>query len=145
MTASGGKAAAHCPHDRAEARKRQGISGGFPGAFVQAQCVSCGRGLGGSIPLAHFPPGVQDYLSYWTRTPAPGKRRKDFLERYRRPDWKALRRQVFARDGCQCVLCGETATDVDHLTYERFGEERLEDLRALCSGCHMTVTEGRLG
>ena len=40
-------------------------------------------------------------------------------------------RPTCANDGCT-----NEATDVHHLTYERLGKERLDDLQALCRKCH---------
>ena len=47
------------------------------------------------------------------------------------------RKQVLRRAGWRCETCGRRAPlDVHHLTYERFGNELLGDLRALCRECH---------
>jgi 5-methylcytosine-specific restriction endonuclease McrA len=40
------------------------------------------------------------------------------------------------RDNWTCRECGEPATEVAHLTYERFGEERDEDVVASCKECN---------
>jgi len=47
--------------------------------------------------------------------------------------------------GHQCRLCPNEATpdsplEVHHRTYANFGNERVEDLTALCSACHREVT-----
>ena len=92
------------------------------------------------------------------------KRRARFKARLNRADWKALRQDVFARDGYRCtalvglirapglpvgyVRCDhtdETRTGkglvCDHLTYRRFGHELLDDLRTLCRACDRVTTK----
>ena len=54
--------------------------------------------------------------------------------------WQATkRRKLSSVDWC-CENCGAewgmTALDVHHLTYERLGREKDEDLRVLCRACH---------
>jgi 5-methylcytosine-specific restriction endonuclease McrA len=53
------------------------------------------------------------------------------------PGWERLRRAVLNRDGGRCQLCGEPATDVDHVVSraDRGGED-MANLRALCAPCH---------
>lgn len=51
----------------------------------------------------------------------------------------ALRREVFARDGLRCVLCGSTdRLHADHI-YPRWlgGLNLLENLRTLCRSCNL--------
>lgn len=57
--------------------------------------------------------------------------------------WLLIRKQVLERDCHQCTECG-SAEDlhVHHLTYENEGNEKLEDLVALCSSCHGKVKNG---
>lgn len=51
--------------------------------------------------------------------------------------WQATRRAYFASDRPQKCICGETENlQLHHITYERVGAERLDDLRVLCAGCH---------
>ena len=51
-------------------------------------------------------------------------------------EWRERRNAVMERDGWKCVVCGEEAQDVHHLTYERIFKEKLEDLIAVCRSCH---------
>lgn len=44
-------------------------------------------------------------------------------------------------DGHICQVCGSTATDVHHLTYDRFGHEDQNDLVSLCRRCHEKAEE----
>jgi 5-methylcytosine-specific restriction endonuclease McrA len=52
--------------------------------------------------------------------------------------WKARSNLARERDGRQCRDCGSKQNlNVHHLTYDRLGEERLDDLITLCRGCHL--------
>jgi len=51
-------------------------------------------------------------------------------------EWALLKRQVRERSGGKCERCGADQEATHHLTYERIGEERLEDLQAVCNACH---------
>ena len=54
------------------------------------------------------------------------------------PEWAAKRKQKLQQVGYRCQGCGsDERLEVHHLTYERFGHERLEDLQVLCHLCHM--------
>lgn len=54
--------------------------------------------------------------------------------------WRKKRAKVLARDGHKCVQCkrSDRQLHVHHLTYERYGNERLDDLVTLCERCHST-------
>jgi predicted DNA-binding transcriptional regulator AlpA len=55
--------------------------------------------------------------------------------------WRALRRQVLSEEP-RCRICGEPATEVDHIVRARGGESaNRENLQALCTACHRTKTE----
>ena len=69
----------------------------------------------------------------------PGRRRREYSRRLRQPDWQTLRAEVLVRDGWTCRTCGDEATEVHHLTYERFWNERLEDLIAVCRDCNQAA------
>lgn len=51
--------------------------------------------------------------------------------------WQRKRRAVLRRAGYRCERCGWAGPlDIHHLTYARFGNEELSDLKALCRECH---------
>lgn len=53
--------------------------------------------------------------------------------------WPAIRAVVLHRDGYRCYLCGDQATEVDHLwPRARGGSDRLSNLRASCRVCNAT-------
>ena len=62
--------------------------------------------------------------------------------------WSRLRLRILRRDGYQCYVCGDLATEVDHLVP---GDNHDPDnLSAICRPCHMSksgheggITQGR--
>lgn len=51
-----------------------------------------------------------------------------------------LKTDLLERD-CRCYVCGiGTALELHHLTYERYGNEALDDCILLCERCHVKVT-----
>lgn len=81
----------------------------------------------------------------WAQT---GQRLKDERER-RMPTWgeyqaylgssawQDVRRLVIASFDGRCATCNASdALEVHHRTYERVGDERMDDLTLLCSQCH---------
>ena len=59
---------------------------------------------------------------------------------YRSSKWLRKSRECRARAGHLCCFCGLPAEHTHHMTYEHAGEERDEELRALCHICHDAVT-----
>lgn len=55
--------------------------------------------------------------------------------------WRKKADACLERDGFVCQVCGGRATDVHHLTYDRFGHEDLSDLVSLCRKCHSKAEE----
>lgn len=54
--------------------------------------------------------------------------------------WQELRASVMSRSQGQCELCEErSADDVHHLTYQSIGNEKLEELIAVCRECHSAI------
>lgn len=51
-------------------------------------------------------------------------------------DWRLKADERLKLDGGVCCVCGKKATDVHHLTYDNFRNERMEDLVSLCRQCH---------
>ena len=57
--------------------------------------------------------------------------------------WQRVRRAALSHAGYRCARCQARSNprariylEVHHLTYERLGRERLEDLEVLCTNCH---------
>ncbi len=55
--------------------------------------------------------------------------------------WRDKANQRLAMDNHICQVCGETASDVHHLTYDRFGNEEMSDVVSLCRKCHQKAEE----
>lgn len=56
------------------------------------------------------------------------------------PQWRAIKRRYREERPWLCNLCGsEESLHMHHRTYERVGQESLDDLMPLCDGCHQTV------
>jgi hypothetical protein len=70
------------------------------------------------------------------RLPAPPMGWVQYHARFRRADWRMLRRRKL-QDHPFCAACHAVEhLDVHHNTYKRFGRERLDDLTVFCRGCH---------
>lgn len=50
--------------------------------------------------------------------------------------WQDKRAQCIAHHGDKCIKCGDFPVDIHHLTYERLGDELMEDIIPLCRECH---------
>lgn len=60
-------------------------------------------------------------------------------------DWNTKRKSRLAKDNYQCAICGTGKNlSVHHITYERLGSERLDDLITLCKDCHKQVHKNDL-
>src|SRR4051812_29396088 len=56
------------------------------------------------------------------------------------PNWNVHKSAALARHGRKCQACGSRINlDVHHVTYQRFGDEDLDDLRVLCRAHHELV------
>jgi hypothetical protein len=73
----------------------------------------------------------------------------DYAAYLQSPHWLRLRELVLRRDQYKCRRCGSSYHWADsnsqdvlhchHMTYDRRGEERLDDLVTLCARCHKLV------
>lgn len=68
----------------------------------------------------------------------PLRYQKGYVDYLKSEKWKELRLEVLKRDDFLCRKCTtEKACHVHHLTYERLGREKLEDLISICFDCHI--------
>ncbi len=61
--------------------------------------------------------------------------------------WQKMRRAKLKETGGHCERCGCSELtgerlEIHHLTYERLGNERREDLKVVCQACHV-VEDGK--
>ena len=85
----------------------------------EAALAECNKRItSGYSPLGKEHPKVNDYMES--------------------EEWDEKRRETLRRAGYCCRHCGITGVplDVHHETYERYGDEKLSDLTALCRDCH---------
>ena len=63
--------------------------------------------------------------------------------------WVEKRKQILKRangkcEGCGAIVIDDSALDIHHITYERVGgNERMDDLQALCYSCHQKADRKR--
>ena len=55
--------------------------------------------------------------------------------------WRSKADKRLKLDNHICCVCDKEATDVHHLTYERFRNENMDDLVSLCRRCHEKAEE----
>lgn len=61
----------------------------------------------------------------------------NYQEYLKSPAWKTKREEKFKLVGRRCQVCNRAyRLEVHHRTYERIGNEDLNDLTVLCSTCH---------
>ena len=54
--------------------------------------------------------------------------------------WQDKRKQRLAIDDFKCQMCGNKENlEVHHVTYDRLGNESMDDLITLCERCHTKV------
>lgn len=55
--------------------------------------------------------------------------------------WRTTRTLALRRDGRLCVLCGQAATEVDHIKPIALGGSwSLDNAQSLCGSCHLLKT-----
>lgn len=77
------------------------------------------------------------------------KKKKDFVpyqDYIKSSDWKKQSKRRMAIDDFKCQRCG-TAKNlvVHHITYDRLGNEKMEDLITLCRKCHEEIHKNDFG
>lgn len=125
---------------------------------LREQCFNCGKLLPGKAmsfksvdqeKLLFFNESVQfnrnEEINF-LRSDFEKKKKYNFSLRYQKgyvdylksEKWKRLRLEVMKRDSFLCQKCKtERACHVHHLTYERLGREKMEDLVSICLNCHI--------
>ena len=91
-------------------------------------------------------PGSDSLFPWEGKQPSPGPLPSSYEARMSRPDWmEYYRPRILKRAGGCCEACGgkTRCLEVHHLTYERLGRERDEDLQAVCRPCHPRADEIR--
>jgi len=64
--------------------------------------------------------------------------RRRYLDYMKSFLWQVKRQQRLEKDNHHCRRCySTTQLTIHHLTYDRFGNEDLDDLITLCEPCHV--------
>lgn len=114
------------------------------------QCQNCFKRVGRFLDSKRLADeGVDPAGVAWKKVKpsfrGPGNsKRRNYSAYIRSSAFRKLRERVLQRDNWTCRNCGEPATDAGHLNYDRFGEERLDDLIAQCSECNQEERERRI-
>lgn len=80
-------------------------------------------------------------LTLWGIGPTPDPMPMRLYGAYIRSGaWDIVRFERMRIDAYRCQICGDgTDLQVHHMTYERLGAERMDDLVTLCGFCHELV------
>lgn len=85
-----------------------------------------------------------DLFGNVTPEPTPDERYAAYINSAK---WKQRCDRAIAQAGYRCQRCGFTKysrrLEVHHLTYERLGHERDEDLQVVCHECHVAADQER--
>jgi 5-methylcytosine-specific restriction endonuclease McrA len=66
--------------------------------------------------------------------------RSAYTEYMQSPEWRSRRSLYFETHERRCKACGDAGSiQLHHKTYARLGEERDQDLVALCRRCHLNL------
>ena len=68
--------------------------------------------------------------------------KQKYREYLKSDHWKNFRIEYYKANERKCIECGSTNDlNLHHLTYERLGREKLEDVVCLCNTCHFKLHE----
>jgi hypothetical protein len=89
------------------------------------------------LRLRHRLGGTAGAATDWLRARGPEGRSGLYRAYMASPQWAERRGRTLMLAGGTCQRCGQRrATEAHHLTYDRLGRERDQDLLALCRSCH---------
>ena len=112
------------------------------------RCLICGYQVGSWLP--HASVRIEEAIDYDAvfflslmrlfmrsfRDKERLQKKHDYEKYLMSSEWAKKRMQTMDRDSWKCVICGNEADVVHHLTYERIFNESLNDLVSLCTECH---------
>lgn len=122
---------------------------------IRLQCANCGGKIGKS-PVAKFKDLDNNKLQFFSELNETSRLKEinelktyyneliktnqwrlssSYIEYLTSDRWASLRIKILKRDNYKCK-CGEEATQVHHLTYERREAELDQDLVSICRKCH---------
>jgi hypothetical protein len=66
----------------------------------------------------------------------------NYYEYIKSPEWRVRANAAKRRAGYRCQTCGSNnKLQAHHLSYDRLGDEREEDIKVLCDECHEAVSK----
>ena len=84
--------------------------------------------------------GAEVKMNAWSMMLKRNRARPLYNDYLASEEWRIKRFTVLERDGFLCQKClVRHATQVHHLSYDRVGDEALDDLVSLCGGCHTKI------
>lgn len=110
-----------------------------------AALTPLGRSDFGGLGIRSGPDSARDVLAYIAEVESRHGRTARYKRVIKSRGWRELREQAKERSGACCERCGvrgtsrskpDTTLHLHHLSYERLGKERLEDVVLLCARCH---------
>lgn len=142
-----------CPHMEREVRHR--INRDDRPVYV-SQCIKCGhtsypmkeaeaKRSGKPIPeydyeLQNRWRGAKSLAYDATRKAIKPQLKAEYEAYLKTEEWNSLRVKVFENCKGVCEVCENSpAEQVHHLTYERIGNEELDDLMGVCRPCHELI------
>ena len=85
------------------------------------------------------------YKSYTTKSKTFWSRYNAYLQS---KEWREFRQTVFKRDSGKCLLCGEKANHVHHVSYGffiKYGNSKRLECASLCKSCHEKIHQRTIG
>jgi len=68
--------------------------------------------------------------------------KSEYIEYLKSEDWKIRRKYLMELADWTCSICGNKATQLHHLKYDKLGDEELDvDVIPLCNNCHKKIHE----
>lgn len=139
------------PEQELEVRrfKRGGVS------FFAEQCQTCLEKVGPKLQADELPDGAHPRDVAWAKQKRRsagsfGGRGNSKRQRYNRhlrsAYWKKLTARRLEMDNftCQGSGCEMPAAQIHHVTYERIGQERIDDVRSSCAECNAAERQARI-
>lgn len=72
-------------------------------------------------------------------------KRKAYKKYLKSAAWAAIKKQIHERDKYTCQKCLKSPSEhIHHLTYKNLGNEKPEDLLAVCEACHVEIHKKKL-
>lgn len=118
---------------------REDICNDYENYNTETWCGDCAISEGKVTKkiLKKLPGDFYMSVSYVPEESHKGEKPSTYQDYLKTDHWKRVRQEAVERAGNRCQLCNKPGTlHVHHRTYENIGDERPNDLIALCGYCH---------